>query len=483
MKKRSVLTLVLTMAVMTFCFTACGSGPDRAAKDLTEVLNRPELPFNIVSQEREAVKEGSGHLVTFKDAVFQINPEFLKTINPQAARKMSAENLKAIQVTAQSILFYYEKEKALEIRRISGLHFSMDESMVKELASNSPKGSFNLTVSVDEMVAEGYNLTPFLNKELKTTRELFAAMMQTSQRQVFRTKGITLEGKGRKTTPEGEEGFSGKATLADIQISQTMNGRIMQMMYGKAEEIHADVFVDALKEDQSILDVAFALSGLKIEGASQGQAGEKKFDFTGSRFDVTYKIAPNQDKTAFVLSTTSLVEGIGITVPEKPEIGKLVNIEKMASEFDFSPISPALAVTYMQFMHSAMNADQSQEEGQKKFEQEMKQQGMAAMGELMQAKPTVHFKISPLIHPWTTIEGQADMSMMGMTPIGKVLLSVTKASTLVETIAGEMNLEKSKLKDLNDFIGKYLIIDEEGTGRMTLEMNQDNPGKPIINGK
>jgi hypothetical protein len=483
MKKTNVLTLTLTIAVMVFGLMACGSGNDRAAKDLAEVLSRPELPFNISAQDQGAAKEGPGHLVTFKDAVFRINPEFIKTVNPQAAQNMSVEGFKDLHVTAKSVVFYYEKKKALEIRRISGFHFSMDEALVTKLVSKDPKGTFNMSVSVDEMEAEGYNLTPFLNKDLKTPKELFAAMMQNGQRQVFKTKGFAFDLKGRNTAAEGENHFSGKASLSDMQISQQVNGQIMQKLYGKPEDISADLFVNALKDNQTLFDVAFALTDLKVEGLTQGQDGEKKFDFIGKKFDLTYKIAPNPEKTAFVLSTTSHIEGMTIDVPQKPEIAKLTQIEKLVTEFNFKPISPALALTYMQFMHSAMNADQSQEEGKQKFEQDMKQQGMAAMGELMQSRPSVHFKVSPLIHPWTTLEGQADLSMAGMTPVGKVLLSVTKASSLVDTVARELNLEKIKLKDLAEFISKYLIIAEDGTGSMTLEMNQDKPGTPIINGK
>jgi len=483
MKHVKVFTLVMILLIISFSFLACGSKSDKTAKELVQVLSRPELPFNISAKEQTAVKEATGHLVTLTDAHIQINPEFIRAVNPQAEKNMSLESFKDLHMTAKNIVFYYEKEKVLEIRKISGFNVNVNEALMTKLVKKDPKGTFNLTVSVEEMDAEGYNLTAFLSKELKSTKELFAAMMQNSQKQSFNTKGFIVDFNGSKTGDEGDERFSGKATIAGIQILQNMNGQIMHKMYGNSEDIGPELFEKALKENQTLVDVLFDINGLKVEGVTQDKDGENKFDFATNKLNIVYKIVPNEEKSAFVLTTSSNLEGLHINVPKKPEIGKIASVEKLATEFSFSPISPNLAVTYMQIMQGAMNADQSNEEGQKKFQEEMGQKGMAAMGELMQAKPMVHFKVSPLVHAWTTIEGQADMSMEGMTPVGKVLLSVTNAASLVETVARELAPDKKTLDELAEFISKYLILAQDGTGKMTLEMNAQQPGKPIINGK
>lgn len=484
MKHSRVITLALLLLVMAFGFMACGSGSEHAAKELAELLNRPELPFQISAKEKVSAKEGAGHLVRFEDAHIRINPEFIKIVNPQAAKKMPLESLKELHCTAEAVVFYYEKKKVLEIRKISGFSLKIDDALMKKLANEELKGSIQIDFAVEEMEAQGYDLSPFLNTKLKSTGELFAAMILSSAKQTFNTRGVSIGFSGNEGAANSKKGFQGKASIAEIRVNQDLNGQIMQNMYGDSSQIKAELFETALKENQGLLDIRFSLNALSVEGVGVDEGETKhQFDMVAKKIDLSYKIAPNEEKSAFKLSTSGLVDGFSLNITNKPEIGKIARIEKMATEFDYSPITPGLAVIYMQFMHNAMNLDQSNEEGKKKFEEQMGQQGMAAMGELMQAKPTIHFKLAPLIHPWATVEGQADMSMMGMAPVGKVLLSVTNASSLVETIARELAMDKSKLSDLADLISKYLIVGEDGTGKMTLEMDAARPGQPIINGK
>ncbi len=485
MKKNYFLTLFIASVVSLFLMVNnCGKKEETPGKkadpavanQLIEAINKTPTGIKMHADPANISVTTSGErfLVTLKNPTVTFDTSILKSMSMGDQFKQTE-----IPITMEELTFLYgPEEKYLEAISVKGMVFEWDASKLLEKphVPGTPPSALQMDIkfSAGNISYKNYNVSALLTYEGKDLFELLGQYIKDNQISEMALDTLkyefgfyTEEGKNIWLLLEAEkmEGFT--KAVSPVFIS----------LYEKDAELPD--FAKTLKQGTALLDVGLKCSMLKVTVKEEGiELGGGTLENTS----LTYFLKPDETKSTFTYGSTWDVHNLSLTIPGHPQIERLGNIKDMKMLFALENLNPDFAKAYFELIKKSMSLSSTADK--EKFRQQQAMMGMKIATEFIKSKPGIKLSLSPFKHTLGECTAEANFqfpSLMG--PVGKAEVKVPDVNGILNKIKEEKLFPAEAMPGIEQTIKNIFVIDDSGSGSLTLEMKASQPGVYFLNGK
>lgn len=472
---KRIFTGVLT-CVLVLGFAACAKpGGELSPADVQELLQRfSDSPLGLTVRadesaiETDALRGESGHfIVRLNHPEVTFNTGFLRELNegvPLIEIPVAAEEL---------VLIYGPDDGYLALRSAAGLTMTFDESLFEQMAETGeaeetpPLG--NITYRIGRIESNDYDMSLLLETEERGIPETLAGLLGANPS--IRTtmtdcqmEVLVKEGEGRVTV-----------TLDETRGLVSVHPGFMDLFLSSGE---ADAIISGLFEQKDpFVNVEYETNGVRLSLSTP----EDDVQFQLDGIAIAYSAEPTADGSTFRFGFNWDIRGMSSEGLKEMDTAALTQVQRLNVGFSVDGLPSGFLEAYMRLIKAVQSfggeRDPAQLEG-------LQTEAMGLAENVMQAKPIISLKISPLDHAYGRLEADASFQVVGMRPpVGKATVTFSDVHSLAESLERDQILTAERLGAFVDWLEKLFQIDDSGKGTLTFEIKEEDLSHFYLNGK
>jgi hypothetical protein len=464
--------------VLILGYSTCSrSAAEPSAAEVQEFLERfssSSLGWRVSADdsaiEVEPLRGESGRFVIVLN-----NPKC--TFNTGVYQEMDAK-IPAIELPMEMeemVLIYGPEENFCAMRSASGVEFTIDvtqfipESKRAEIEEKEGGSIPEISYRVGRIESNDYDMSLLLAQDERGFQETVMGMMAANPD----IKATMTDFEIEVPLHEGENKFnlrldklvSGIAVHPDLMALFLRTGDSGTIISSLFEQKDPFIKVDSKMEGFSLsistedTDVLFQLEGIALGYSAVPIPGGSTFRFG---FDWDF-------------------QGLRSEGLKEKDVAALTQVNRMNLELSVEGLPSEFLDAYLKLLNAAQTfqteKDPSELEG-------LQMQAMGLAGHIMQAKPVITLKVSPLDHAYGRLEADASFQVVGMrSPVGKATVTVSDVNALSEALERDQILPAEQLGAFMEWLGKMFQVDDSGRGTLTFEIKEEDPSNFYLNGK
>lgn len=480
MKKNMWFYLSLCTLAIVLLLSGCGGSDDEngangdPGKALVKALNESPLGFTITIDPANisAKPEGNQFLVTLTNPSIQFN---LSSLNDLMKSGVTFKNEK-LTFQMNEWVFRYDPQKKF-LAMVSCKGFTCETDFLKLL--NIPPDEvgenikvFKFKASVDHLVYQKeLDISAILDPEKKIP-DILHFLLQNNKNMNAHIEKFKL----LLDMEKNDDTMTFNLEIGSLDAIQYIDKLYFPQLSDK--ENNVDEFQALLQSGKPLLDSHGQGHDVKI---SITKKNNLTADFNIASLESYYALKPDPSKSFFQCVLGFNVNTMSVSSPQLPALSAICNLNQFKLDFSLEPISANVMSGYLrlsQDQHSLNNAA-SDEERTKALTKIM-----TMAQEFFSAKPTVSLSINPLNHSFGEITASGKFTISLETPpCGNAEMTIKKFDDFFSKLKTAGLIPPEQIDTVFAFLKGYLIIDENGDAKASLESRQDDTHHVLINGK
>jgi hypothetical protein len=385
-----------------------------------------------------------------------------------------------IPVKVKEIVYLYgPEEKYLGLVSVRELFLKWDFPGFIQTAGDAKDKSgllgMAIKLSIGKAVFKNYDISPLMAAKTKDIMELVGEILGRNQSSEAAAEHITYElgflSKEKKKISillDIEKMESHQDALSDIFIS----------LYKKGRELPGVSKV--LSQGKALFDLKMSSSLVKLSvKENENAVGSGTVD----KISFSNFFKPDETNSFFIYGFTWDMENMNVSVPNNKEIELAGNIHQWGMKFSLENLTASFVKSYLDLVKK--NYEMSTVMDKEKLRQQQMAMGLTIASEFMKSKPAIKFSISPFNHYFGELEAELNFQFLNLMapPVGKAVVNIHEINQILSKISKEKSLSQKTREGLLKLAKKYVMVDENGNGAITVETRQDQPGTFFLNGK
>ena len=372
------------------------------------------------------------------------------------------------------VLVYGPEDDYCALRSAAGLTVTLDESVFDQVAQAAEAEGeelqqVSMTYRIGKIESNDYDMSLLLNPEEQDIQEIFVGLLSANATIQAAMTDFQLE-----VLIKDEEGRLNVAVdHASSRASVHPDLMTLFLSSGETGSIVSSLF----SQKDPFFEIDYQMDGIELSLSTPEE--DVKFHLEG--IDINNSALPTADGSTFRFGFGWDVRGMSSEGIKEKDTAALTQAKRLNLEFSVDGLPSGFLEAYLKLLKAVQSfgaeRDPSELEG-------LQTQAMGLTGHIMQAKPIIKLKVSPLDHAYGRLEADASFQIVGMRPpVGRAAVTISDIEGLREALERDQILPAERLGAFMEWLGKLFEVDESGRGTLTFEIKEEDPSHFYLNGK